>query len=69
MARAGLGHLQAQNRKLAKVHVLPINVIGLKNVRQIRYIVIRYNYKTRYSILDLYTFQKIKEFIFFFLIH
>lgn len=46
-----------------------MNVIGLKNVRQIRYIVIRYNYKTRYSILDLYTFQKIKEFIFFFLIH
>lgn len=47
-----------------KVHVLHINVIGLKNVKQIRYIVIRYNYKTRYSILDLYTFQKIKEFIF-----
>lgn len=53
-----------------KVHVLPINVISLKNVKQIRYIVIRYNYKTRYSILDLNTFQKKKkEFIYFFFIY
>lgn len=50
--------LRAQNKAGIQVHLLPINIMGLKKIKETHFTVIRYNSKARYSILNQYTLAK-----------